>query len=215
MASKRIVGLMLAVAAAAALTGCARYGTSGGPWGIKGGDPGGPIIVIRPEPEPTAEATVTNQCKTKPCWYAGRPANGHWSKLPNEVKWIKDPKGARTPAYWEGLRCIGITTSVGGTLDCGKQTGTNGFDQYQRLTLELDEGDHTSQLVIKKGFAPNFYYPYHPDNHGELFTVWGRDPAQWPPELKKTIKSVTAFKDENDTVGTPIDLTKEVQIHLY
>ncbi len=210
MVTKKPMLVLFAVSAVIVLSGCASR-TKGKPVDIQGGDPGGPIIVIRPEPEPTLE--VASQCKTPPCWYAGSPSISHWSHLPNEVNWVKDSKGARTPAFWEGVRCIGITTASDKSLSCDVSTGTDGFDHYERVTLVLDEGGgKTSDLVIETGFAPNFFYP---SKGAELYTVWGRKHGQWPPELKKQILSVTAYEKRTDKVGKSIDLTKDVQIHLY
>jgi hypothetical protein len=164
--------------------------------------------VIRPEPEPT---TNTSQCLTAPCWYAGKTGiEPHWGNLPKQVKWIEEPHQIRTPAAWEDLRCIGVTTNVDASLNCDDPKVHDGIDHYDRVTLEFE--DH-SKLLIKRGFRPNFYYSENPVHH-ELDTVWWRDRAVWPPALRKKIIGATGIK-VGDTAVTPIPLPAGVQFRMY
>ena len=183
MSSKRFVRLMLAVVAAVALAGCVHSGTKGRGEEGKGGDPGGPIIVIRPEPEPTAVTKLApaHQCKTEPCWYAGDVSSLHWGRLPNVANPIdEDPPEdpPKVPHCWLGLKSICTTENAPyGTTTCS-----------DTITLTLDVRGTSPKIVITTGKNNNWAYP---DETTKLGHVLGRDPADWPKLLLKKITMVT------------------------
>lgn len=95
MVTKKRLVVFIAVSAVTILSGCTqkkdhREDTKG--------DPGGPIIVIRPDPE--NNSSINLKCQTHPCWYEGYPPSDYGPHLPPLVKPQVHDKATEMPSQF-------------------------------------------------------------------------------------------------------------------
>lgn len=201
MPVKKSTVFMLVVLAILASIGCAPKRL------LPLGDaPGGPIIVIRTDPEPyLPKITTVHPCAEDdtPCWYAGWPSSADGNNRPDPVNKKFDEDPPRVPYYWN--HDAGVVA-----IEVRLKSGRGPF-YPSTIGLKLEHG-WLGIAFAERGAVPVWSYP---NDSYELKGKWLRKRANWPKVLLGKILDVKIVESHGTLIEPPVTLdeVQEITIH--